>query len=185
MSGHLDYEINKELGECYLFMGELDKAEQYYGKAASSNGVHADPYIGLAAIAIQRGDLDGALGHYEKAHSVDASDKTHAGMALVLMERGRADEAFEHFSKALDLNPESMVALFSLVRIGHELGKLDEAVRRLENYLAIEPGKVEVRYSLAGCLVCLDRKDEARKHLSIILEANSAYEPAKELLAQL
>ena len=27
MSSHLDYEINKELGECYLFMGELDKAE--------------------------------------------------------------------------------------------------------------------------------------------------------------
>ena len=26
MSSHLDYEINKELGECYLFMGDLDKA---------------------------------------------------------------------------------------------------------------------------------------------------------------
>lgn len=27
MSSHLDYEINKELGECYLFMGDLEKAE--------------------------------------------------------------------------------------------------------------------------------------------------------------
>ena len=35
MSNHLDYEINKELGECYLFMGELDKAEDYYTKAAA------------------------------------------------------------------------------------------------------------------------------------------------------
>lgn len=55
MSSHLDYEINKELGECYLFMGELDKAENYYHKAAGSNGVHADPYLGLATIAVQRG----------------------------------------------------------------------------------------------------------------------------------
>ena len=55
---HLDYEINKELGECYLFMGDLDKAEEYYRKAASSNGVHPDPYLGLATIAVQRGERD-------------------------------------------------------------------------------------------------------------------------------
>ena len=61
MSGQLDYEINKELGECYLFMGDLDKAEEYYGKAVTSNGIHADPYLGLATIAVQRGDLDKAM----------------------------------------------------------------------------------------------------------------------------
>ena len=37
MSNQLDYEINKELGECYLFMGDFDKAEEYYRKAAGSN----------------------------------------------------------------------------------------------------------------------------------------------------
>ena len=43
MSSHLDYEINKELGECYLFMGELDKAEDYYTKAAANSEEQADP----------------------------------------------------------------------------------------------------------------------------------------------
>lgn len=52
MSGHMDYEINKELGECYLFMGELDKAEEYYKKAVGSNGIHPDPYLGLATVAV-------------------------------------------------------------------------------------------------------------------------------------
>lgn len=185
MSGHLDYEINKELGECYLFMGELDKAEQYYMKAASSNGVHADPYLGLAAIAIHRGLLEDALSMYRKAHSVDPSDKSHAGMALVLMERGQGAEAFGHFVQALGVNAENMVALFSLVRLGHELNRLPEVLPHLTRYLEIDPGKVEVRYSLAGCLVCLDRKDEAREQLQRILESNASYEPAKELLAQL
>ena len=46
MSSHLDYEINKELGECYLFMGDLNKAENYYQKAAGNNGVHLDLYLG-------------------------------------------------------------------------------------------------------------------------------------------
>ena len=48
MSNQLDYEINKELGECYLFMGDFDKAEEYYRKAAGSNSQSAAPFLGLA-----------------------------------------------------------------------------------------------------------------------------------------
>ena len=66
-------------------MGELDKAEDYYKKAASSNGIHPDPYLGLATIAVQRGDLDGALDLYSKAHGIDATDKTFAGIGLIRM----------------------------------------------------------------------------------------------------
>lgn len=148
---HLDYEINKELGECYLFMGELDKAEDYYKKAASSNGIHPDPYLGLATIAVQRGDLASALILYTKAHGIDANDKTFAGIGLVKMEQGEKEEAFGLFIEALAKNPENMVALLSVIRLGHELEKLPQIIPALENYLSIHPGKSEVRYSLAGC----------------------------------
>ena len=84
MDNHLDYEINKELGECYLFMGELDKAEEYYRKAVSSDGVHAAPYLGLATVAIQRGDIDAALTLYRKASTIEACDKSLTGIGLVL-----------------------------------------------------------------------------------------------------
>ena len=181
---HLDYEINKELGECYLFMGELDKAEDYYKKAASSNGVHPDPYLGLATIAVQRDDLDGALDLYSKAHGIDATDKTFAGIGLVKMERGDKDEAYDLFMHALDKNPENMVALLSIIRLGHELERLPQTMVPLEHYLSINPGKSEVRYSLAGCLVCLDRKDEAQAQLEQIIAADPDFAPAQELLAQ-
>ncbi|SNR97103.1 Tetratricopeptide repeat-containing protein [Humidesulfovibrio mexicanus] len=182
---HLDYEINKELGECYLFMGELDKAEDYYKKAASSNGVHPDPYLGLATIAVQRGDLDAALTLYSKAHGIDANDKTFSGMGLVKMEQGLKDDAFDLFQNALARNPENMVALLSLIRLGHELERLSEILAPLESYLSLNPGKSEVRYSLAGCLVCLDRKDEAQAQLEQIVAADPSFAPAQELLAQL
>lgn len=185
MSGNMDYEINKELGECYLFMGELDKAEEYYKKAAGSNGVHPDPYLGLATIAVQRGELDAAMVLYEKAHKISPSDKTLSGMALIKMETGENEDAFSKFASALEQNPENLVALFSLIRLGHELDRLKDVIVHLENYLAIDPDKHEVRYSLAGSLVCLDRKEEAREQLEGILEADSEYEQARELLAQL
>ncbi len=182
---HLDYEINKELGECYLFMGELDKAEDYYKKAAGSNGVHPDPYIGLATIAIQRGDYDSAMTLYKKAHNVEVTDKSFAGMGLIMMETDRQVEAFASFSEALTINPSNMVALFGIIRIGHEAEMVDQAVPFLENYLAIDPEKHEVRYSLAGCLICMDKKAEAIEQLEMILKMDPANVEAKELLEQI
>jgi len=181
MSGHLDYEINKELGECYLFMGDLDKAEEYYSKAMNSNGVHPDPYLGLATIAVHRGDLDNAFVYYRKAANVEASDKSLSGMALIEMERGEHDKAFDHFSQALEHNPENMVALYSIIRLGHSMGRLPDVIPHLESYLAVEPLKHEIRYSLAGCLVAAGRDQEAMAQLNRILEHDPAHSCAVEL----
>lgn len=182
MSGHLDYEINKELGECYLFMGELDKAEEYYKKAVGSNGIHSDPYLGLATVAVQRGELDAAVSMYEKAHKIEPSDKSLSGIALIRMENGEMEESFSMFIEAVGLNPENMVALFSLIKLGHELDRVAEIVPHLENYLEIDPAKQEVRYSLAGCYAVLDQKDAAREQLESILEQNPEFEAATEML---
>lgn len=185
MSSHLDYEINKELGECYLFMGELDKAETYYQKAASSNGVHPDPYLGLATIAVQRGDLGQALAMYQKAEGIASSDKSLAGIALISAQQGETNKAYDLYLKALTMNPENIVALFGLVQVAHVLGRTAEAISPLSHYLELNPGKSEVRYALSGCLVASGRTAEAKVNLEQILETAPGYAPAAELLSQL
>ena len=126
MSNHLDYEINKELGECYLFMGELDKAEDYYTKAAASGEDQSDPYMGLATIAMQRGDMDGALTNYSKAATIQESDKALTGLGLVHMNQNDHEKAFSLFSRALDINPANAVALGCLVKEGYALRRVEE-----------------------------------------------------------
>jgi len=185
MSGQLDYEINKELGECYLFMGDLDKAEEYYGKAVSSNGVHADPYLGLATVAVQRGDLDKAMVLYRKAAGVVADDKALSGMALIEMERGEADAALTHFKGALASNPENLVALFGVVRLANAESRLEEVLPYLRDYLSLDPLKHEVRYTLAGCLVNLGRHAEAAMELEAILTQDPRYTAAQQLAEEL
>ena len=181
MSDNLDYEINKELGECYLFMGDMDKAEEYYRKALGNNGVHPEPYLGLATVAVQRGDLPRAREMYGKAGEIQMSDKAVAGMALVEMETGEHDAAFGHFHEALALNPANIIALYGLVQTGTALNRLVEVVPHLIDYLAVEPLKDNVRYTLAGCLAGLGRAEEAEQHLERILERDPEYVPAREL----
>ncbi len=185
MSEHLDYEINKELGECYLFMGDIDKAEEYYTKAASSNGIHPDPYLGLATIAVQRGDLEKALQLYKQAAGIERNDKAVAGMALVEMELGLQDAALEHFADALRHNPENSVAVFGLVQLGFALERLSEVVEALNGVLAAAPHKNDVRFSLAGCLIKLGHLPEAAQHLEAILQQDPHNESAQELYAQI
>ncbi|MDY0274342.1 MAG: tetratricopeptide repeat protein [Desulfomicrobium sp.] len=185
MSSHLDYEINKELGECYLFMGELDKAESYYEKAAGSNGVHPDPYLGLATIAVQRGDLGRALSLYQKANDIVPTDKSLAGMGLINAQQGDHSSAFTFFTQALDVNPENMIALFGLVQAAHVLGRTADAIVPLGRYLDLNPTKSEVRYALGGCLSSCGRVEEAKKQLAHTLELDPDYAPATELLSQL
>ncbi len=180
MSSHLDYEINKELGECYLFMGELDKAEDYYHKAAVNADGQPDPYMGLATIAMQRGDMNGALSHYHKAAALKESDKALAGMGLVHMNQGNHAEAFSLFCRALTINPANAVALGCLVREAYEQQRVEDALSYL--YANLEATNEEnTRVTLAGCLVSLGRKDEAVRHLQDALAINPRSVSAKEL----
>jgi thioredoxin-like negative regulator of GroEL len=78
-----------------------------------------------------------------------------------------------------------MVAIYGMLQIGHQIERLGDVVPRLEDYLKIDPMKHEIRYSLAGSLYCLDRKDEARAHLERILEQEPDNESARELLDQI
>ncbi|QJT10487.1 tetratricopeptide repeat protein [Oceanidesulfovibrio marinus] len=184
MSENLDYEINQELGECYLFMGDLEKAQEYYEKAATSNGVHAAPYMGLATIAVQRGSLDEALGLYQRAASVEQSDKALAGIGLVRMEQGSNDEAYEKFAESLAINPENHVALFGIVQTGYTMDRLESVIPYLEKCLAVDPMKSDVRYTLAGCLVSLGQTTDAGRHLEILIEHEPGHTAARELYEQ-
>ena len=129
MSSHLDYEINKELGECYLFMGELE-----------------------------------AL----------------AGLGLVHMNQGEHARAFDLFGRALTLNPANAVALGCIVREGYEQQRVADVVPFLRASLEATQDE-NTRITLAGCLLFLGDKEEARRHLSEVLDADPDNTSAREL----
>lgn len=183
MSTHIDYEINKELGECYLFMGDYDKAQTYYEKAVAAAPEQSDVYLGLATVAVQKGDLETATVNYAKASELKISDKPLTGLGLIEMEMGKHESAFEHFKQALTINPVNMVAINGLVQEGYFLNRLEDIIPYLRVAVA-EDDAEPVRYALAGCLTALGRDDEARTELEILLGANPDNQSARELYAR-
>ncbi|WP_300735326.1 tetratricopeptide repeat protein [uncultured Desulfovibrio sp.] len=185
MENQLDYEINKELGECYLFMGNYDEAEKYYRKALTENPQISAPFMGLATIAVQRGELDNALVLYKKAASVEPDSKAYCGMGLVLMEQGKAQEAFDAFAKSLDMASDGIVALNGMVRTAYAADCVERAVPYLQAAIEADMQAEAMRVTLAGCFISLDRKDEARELLEKVLADNPANESARALLQTL
>ncbi len=181
----LDYEINKELGECYLFMGDLDKAEEYYRKAINHGGTQSAPYLGMATIAVQRNKLDEAMVLYTKAHTLEESDKTFTGIGLVHMEQNAHELAYDHFVSALEMNPENMIALNCLVREGYHLGRLADVVPALETSMKVSTEASAIQVSLAGILISLGRTEEAKAHLEAVLGIDPSNANAQELIASM
>ncbi|MDR2050865.1 MAG: tetratricopeptide repeat protein [Deltaproteobacteria bacterium] len=185
MSKHIDYEINRELGECYLFMGELDKAETYYRKAVECGCKHTDAFFGLAAISIKRGRLDEAGGHYRDALALaPEEDKALTGLGLVEIEQGAAEEAFAHLHAALNLNPGNLIAMNALLQLSYRMERVDEMFPHLKRALQEEDNN-SIRFILAGCLSYLGRNEEAREHLEILLGRDPSNSEAQELYAHI
>ena len=184
MNNYLDYEINKELGECYLFMGEYEKAKEYYEKAAENSDEHAAPHMGLATIAVQKGELDAAYTHYEKALELEVTDRTLTGLGLVAMSQAKHEEAFSLFSRAIELNPINSVALGCLVQEAYILKRVEEVLEHLEKQYELTQD-LNARVTLAGCLISLGRNGEAKQYLEEILSIMPENMNAKDLYSHI
>lgn len=183
MKDSINYEINKELGECYLFMGEYEKAKEYYEKAIVCDSDRADPFMGLAAIALGEGNLEEAHAHYTKADALGSTAKTLVGLGMVEMELGKHEQAFAHFEKSLEHDPVNMIAINSVIQLGYVLKTLDRVIPLLEKAIIKDESLEAVRYALAGCLTSLGREAEAKTHLETILGANPDNAQAQNLYA--
>ena len=180
----VDYEINKELGECYLFMGEYDKAREYYSKAIENDNSMFEPYMGLAAIAVNQSDFESAYQLYKKADQLSSGEKTLTGIGMIAMELGNHAEAFESFRKVLGHNPGNMMAVNNLLQLAYVLNRLEEAIPCLE--AALDCGDTEaVRYALAATHLTIGNEVEARQHLEFLLGENPSNDSAKQLYAHL
>jgi len=99
-----------------------------------------------------------------------------------LEESSDLNSAIARYKDALDTDPESMAALFGLVKTSFELNQLEVAEKYLNRYLELHPANLDVLFSLGGVYVKQGKYREANKVLERVLLFDPGYKDAKEVL---
>jgi predicted Zn-dependent protease len=79
-------EVFYSLGEIERARDKADDAAKWYQRAADADANWAKPWLGLALVAIQRGDIPTAIKHLEKA-TTTGTDAADQAMAKAMLEQ--------------------------------------------------------------------------------------------------
>jgi len=137
-------ECHVQLGEIYSRRKEHDQAEAAFKKAAEVDPKSAAAYDGLASLYNTTGRLDlaaeasaKALELYGSSGGGDATSAYNAG--AIMMNSGKVAEAKAQFQRAIQLDPKMAEAHFQLGMTFINEGNVGEAIKALDQYLALAP----------------------------------------------
>lgn len=178
---------NLKLASYHRKEGEHTKAVGYLNKAKSifPGYVESDnPYKQLSEIFKEQGRLPEAVAELQALTAIHDSDfDSLKQLALWLKELNRPQEARQALEKAMFIYPfdsESHQVAADLARTARDHRV---ALREYRALLALDPpDKVAAHLSIAGVLLELGRKPEAKKEALAALEIAPGFEPAQELL---
>jgi len=179
------YEVLQELGDCYTSVGDGDKAQQCYEKAATLEPDEAGPYIGLGVIALQKNKLEDAEIAFRVACRLDTNcAKAYAGLAMVAQQKADYKQAFEMYLKCLELDIDNLTALLGLFQTSWRMGSFAKVIYYLEAYLNMHPGDTSVMFTLAALYMKDGRLEQAQRTLMDVLTLDPANKDAANLLEE-
>jgi tetratricopeptide (TPR) repeat protein len=133
------------LGYIWGRMDERAKEIDLYRQAiACGYDGDAQLYFNLGMALGDTGELEGALGAFERAVAIDPRDaENYFGLGLMAQASGRDAQAEEALRKAIVLSPVHIEARLLLSRIYLDQSRWTEARGQLETVLRQEPGHPE------------------------------------------
>ncbi len=144
-----------------------------------------DIRIELAKILLISQEIDEAaklLGQLQQ--SQPDHPEVLVGWAQVLLERGQYQQARSTLIHVLKLDPKHVVALRLLGETHTSAGEVSEAIKVLEEALAIKMNDRKTRYALAMALKKAGRDDEARQHFQFVAKSAEVNSRIQQLVAK-
>ncbi|MGH9465470.1 MAG: tetratricopeptide repeat protein, partial [Thermoanaerobaculia bacterium] len=125
------------------------------------------------------GDLEAAVDAYRRAQAVDSQNSTiYVELGRLEMDRGRLEEAEDLLAAARQLAPEDLSAAYFLARVAQRREFHEGAAERFREALALDASHYDSRVQLAVELGRLDRLEEARRELLVVLEESPFFSRA-------
>ncbi len=145
--------------------------------ACTSDNVIA--YNNLGNALFQKGNVDEALVHYQKALEINPDyAEAHVNLGNALLQKGNVDEAIVHYQKALQIEPDYAKAHVNLGSVLFQKGDVDEAIAHFQKALQINPDNAVTCVDLGYALLQKGNVDEAIAQYQTALQINPDYAKA-------
>ncbi|HEY4911973.1 MAG TPA: tetratricopeptide repeat protein [Methylomirabilota bacterium] len=153
----------KALGDLFLTAPRrlFDQAEEAYSKAIDLRPFYAEAYVGLGDAKAAKGDVDGAIGAYQKAliHN-PLSGKVYASLGKIYYsEKSLYYESVQAYRKAVDLDPVNTDARMGLAEVYEDKGLYPEAIGEYKKVVELDPRNTGALYNLALVYEKVDPKE--------------------------
>jgi superkiller protein 3 len=153
----------KALGDLFLAAPRrlFDQAVEAYAKAIELRPFYAEAHVGLGDAKAAKGDVDGAIGAYQKALAYNAvNPKVHMSLGKIYYsEKGLYYESVTAYKKAIDLDPQSVEARMGLGEVYEDKGLYKEAIEEYRKVIEVDGKHTGAMYNLALVYEKVDPKE--------------------------
>lgn len=143
-------------------------------EAATVNPADASAHLNLGLIYQEKGDLDRAFEHFQRAVEIDPTEVDALyQIGRIERERGSLPQAIATFDRVVQIDSDH-----SAFEIWREIGmtylaarQYEDARSAFERFLDRRPSDAEGLYHMGVALDALGRRDEAREQMRAVVEA--------------
>jgi tetratricopeptide (TPR) repeat protein len=161
------------LGQVYASIGDDQRAEEYFSKAAEVNPGWGEAYEQLGNLRMKRGENREAVEWLRKAVAAWPDYATpYRSMAMIHLSEGRVAEARSAIEQALRLAPFLEDAYNVLGSVQREEGRLQEAIASFSRELVNNPGSWRAYANLGSAYEEDGRADAAAEAYRKSLDLN-------------
>ena len=166
--------------------GDLNRSATILAALLAEHPTDINLLQNLGTLDAQRGKLDLAVSHFERARSIDPKNvQTLSALGFVFKTQKKLNKAEECFQAAIAVNPKMIEAHLNLGDLYMTRGDVDAARRCFEKVISIKPDLVDALVSLASLHEGEHRLDEARSYAERAVKLAPSHGHANIMLAQI
>jgi tetratricopeptide (TPR) repeat protein len=160
-----DWQRWNDYGIGLLLQGDLKAAQAAFEKVTEVDPQNPDGWVNIGRAALQEGDVVRARTVLDKALALDPQlARTNFFYGSLLKSVGDYDQAAAHFQIVLAQYPHDRVALNNLGRVLFLQRKYADALKVLQQVLAVDPEDLQAHYNLMLCYNGLGDEKMAKEH---------------------
>jgi tetratricopeptide (TPR) repeat protein len=160
-----DWQRWNDYGIGLLLQGDLKAAQAAFEKVTEADPQNPDGWVNIGRAALQEGDVARARTVLEKALALNPKlARTNFFYGSLMKSTGDYDQAAAHFQIVLAQYPHDRVALNNLGRVLFLQRKYADAVKVLQQVLAVDPEDLQAHYNLMLCYNGLGDEKMSKEH---------------------